>query len=120
MRRGLVVQFPVVTGDAELLDQSERSQQFRLAENSFPKNLFVEMIQVPRPEPDQIDQENRRRDHNRDNNAEKIFQDGLKHALTSPFPWLTVNQIFPTKTRASRSLPAANVIDASDKATDLG
>src|SRR4030088_544208 len=101
MGRRFVAQFAVVTGDTELLDQTQRRKQFRLAENHFRKNLFVKEVQVPRPEPNEISKENCRRDHDRNEDPKEILQDGLKHVLTSPFPWLTVNQIFPAKGRAS-------------------
>ena len=40
MRRRFVAEFAVVAGDAELLDQSERREQFRFAENQLPRKLF--------------------------------------------------------------------------------
>src|SRR6202048_851887 len=94
MRRRFVAELAVVISDAELLNQSKRGEELRLAKDRFRENLFVKMIQVPGPEPDQISQENRRRDDNGDNNPEKIFQDGLKHPFTSRVERLTVNKNF--------------------------
>src|SRR6266436_5078547 len=81
MRRRFVVQLAVVTGDPELLDQSELGQQLRFAENDFGKNLVVKKIQTPGPEPDQVDQENCERDDREQDDAAKPFQNSFKHAI---------------------------------------
>ena len=61
MRRRFIVQFAVMTGNSELFDQTQDGEQFRLVKNDFNENLFVKQIQTPRPEPDQVDEENRQR-----------------------------------------------------------
>ena len=81
MRRRFVAQFSVVTGNAELLDQAKLRQQFRLAENNFGENFFVEKIQAPGPEPDQVDQENCERDDREQDDAAKPFQNSFKHGI---------------------------------------
>jgi hypothetical protein len=53
-----VVELAVVTGDAELLDNAKHRKDLRTIEQSFRKNLIVKQVQAPRPEPNQIDQEN--------------------------------------------------------------
>ena len=60
MRRRGVAQLAAVAGDSELLDQPERREQLRLLEHELDEDLFVEDIQAPRPEPDGIDDEDRR------------------------------------------------------------
>ena len=73
VRWRFVAELAVVTGDAELLNQTELRQQFRLAENDFGKNLFVEEIQASRPEPDQINQKNRKYDYGDRDKREKAL-----------------------------------------------
>src|SRR5207237_8188 len=74
--------FAVVAGDPELFDQAKRREQFRFAENSFGKSLFVEKIQAPRPKPNQIDQENRERDDGEEGDRKEPLQDAPKHEST--------------------------------------
>jgi hypothetical protein len=64
--------------------------------NRFGKNLFVKQVQVPWPEPDQIDEENSARDDQGKNNSEKILQDELKHGAhnISAVPALRSNRKF--------------------------
>ena len=45
MRRRFVVELSVVTGDAELLDQTERREDLRMIKENFGKDLFVKQIQ---------------------------------------------------------------------------
>ena len=74
MRRGHVAQFAIVTGNAELLHQSDRGKRFRLVKQEFGEDLFVKQIQTPRPEPDEIDQKDGdRHQHDRDR-CEEPFQ----------------------------------------------
>src|ERR1700736_3116751 len=68
MLRRLIIQLAVMTGDAELLDQSQRGKQLRLIKHRFGEGLFIEQIEAPRPEPNQIDEKNHQRyDGNRNN-----------------------------------------------------
>ena len=79
MRRRFVAQLAVVTGEPELLDQSELRKQFRLAEDEFGESLLVKQIQAPRPEPNQIDEEDRDHEHRDRHDSKKPFQHALKH-----------------------------------------
>jgi hypothetical protein len=59
--------------DAELFDQTERGEQLRMIEENFGEDLFVKQVQAPWPEPDEINQENRKRDHNDRNDCVEPF-----------------------------------------------
>ena len=81
MRRRFVAELAVVTGDSELLNQTELAEQFRLAENDFGKNLLVKQVQAPRPEPDQIDQKDREDDYRQENDGKEPLQNSFKHGM---------------------------------------
>jgi hypothetical protein len=102
VRGRLVAQFPVVTSDTELFHQAERGKQFRLAENRFRKNFLIEKIQAPRPEPDEIDQENRERDDNDRRDSEKPLQQALEHVFHQRVNGERVNENFAGMKSATR------------------
>src|SRR6266436_7052473 len=137
MRRRFVVQLAVVTGDPELLNQSELGQQLRFAENNFGKNLVVEKIQAPGTKPNQVDQKNRERDDREENDRKEPLQNALKHRSTcSPLipDWSIKTCSRLALSRRNRDLqtrrqsavatadssPAADAIDAFHQAPDLG
>src|SRR6266436_2002295 len=136
MRRRFVVQLAVVTGDPELLNQSELGQQLRFAENNFGKNLVVEKIQAPGTKPNQVDQKNRERDDREENDRKEPLQNALKHRSTcSPLipDWSIKTCSRLALSRRNRDLqtrrksavatayssPAADVIDALYQTADL-
>lgn len=79
MGRGFVAQFAVMSGEAELFDQSELAEQFRFVEDRRGKNFLVEEIQAPRPKPDQIDQKNRDNDNCDEEGSSQPLQNASKH-----------------------------------------
>src|SRR5882724_11740142 len=79
MRRRFVTQPGVMTGDSELLDQSKLRQQLRFAENDLGEDFVVKKIQAPRPEPNEIDQENRQHDYGDEDDRKEPLQNALKH-----------------------------------------
>ena len=60
--------------DAKLLDKTERGEQLRMIEENFGEDLFVKQIQAPWPEPNEISEEDRNRDHNDRNYRAEPFQ----------------------------------------------
>ncbi len=68
-----------MTGDPELLNQTELRQQLRFAENDFGKNLVVKKIQAPGAKPNQVDQKNREADDRETQDREKPLQNAFKH-----------------------------------------
>jgi hypothetical protein len=137
MRRRFVAQFSVVTGDPELLNQTELRQQLWFAENDFGKNLVVKKIQAPGAKPNQVDQKNRERDDREENDRKEPLQNALKHRSTcSPLipDWSIKtcsrlalsrwNRDLQTRRQSvvatAYSSPAADVIDAFHQAPDLG
>src|SRR5690348_8508043 len=90
MRGRFIAELAVVAGDAELLDEAHRRKQLGLVEQHLRENLVVEEIEAPRAEPDDVDDENCRRDEQDRDRAETVLQrrpqDGcacLRHSLDS-------------------------------------
>ena len=79
MRRRRVIELAVVTGNPELFDQAEGSEQFRLVENYFYKSLFVKEIEAPGTKPNQVCEKNGARDDDGDQDREQRFQE-KRHA----------------------------------------
>jgi hypothetical protein len=107
MRGRLVAQFPVMTSDTELFHQAERGKQFGLGENRFRKDFLIEKIQAPRPEPDEIDQENRECDDNDRRDSEKPLQQALEHVLHQRVNGERVNENFAAMGSAQPALSLA-------------
>ena len=83
MRRRFVVEFPVVTGDPELLDQTERGEDLRMIKENFGEDLVVKQIQAPWPKPNEIDQEYCDRNYEDCSNRAEPFENALKHVFAS-------------------------------------
>jgi|SRR5262245_56166881 len=70
-----------MTGNAELLDQAEGREDFRMIKENFGKDFFVKQIQTPWPEPNEIDQEYCDRDQDDCSNRAEPFENAFKHLL---------------------------------------
>src|SRR6266705_2260778 len=93
-----------MTGDAELLDQAKLRQQFRLAENNFGENFFVEKIQAPGTKPNQVDQKNRERDDREENDRKEPLQNVFEHESR----WSPLNADWSIKTCSRLALSRRN------------
>src|ERR1700730_433434 len=79
MRGRFIAEFPVMTRKSELFDESKRGKQLRFVEEDLNENPFVKQIQAPRPEPNQINEEDRDHEHGDGHDSKKPFQHALKH-----------------------------------------
>ena len=77
MFRRFVVQLSIMTGDAELLDQTEHGEQLRVVEKNFRENFIVEQIQAPWSKPNEVDQEYGDDDREDRDNRANPFQSAL-------------------------------------------
>jgi len=68
-----------MTRKSELFDESKRGKQLRFVKENLNENLFVKQIQAPRPEPNQINDEERDHEHRDRHYSKKPLQHALKH-----------------------------------------
>ena len=77
MRRRFIVEFSTVTGDTKLLDEAECRQQLRMIEDDFGEDFLIKEIETPRPEPNQVYQEDRNCDYDDYGKPAKPFQNAF-------------------------------------------
>ena len=84
MSRRFIAEFSVVTGNAELFDQSERREQLRFFEQHLSKHLLVEKVEAPWAEPDEVNEEDGCEEKEKSDDSEKPSKEAFEHAGVLP------------------------------------